>query len=174
MHVYDLRLRLACWYENQEINGFVLHENWLRAYDADRARLTSLGLPLREPEGYNLSGEKRGLETLAWFADDYFLPDELVIEWRKEQPASKAVTHRELEQYAPNRYAFFEKIILDRYLKKKSWLRIGYPADDWPGMCRPPLNEGVYALDYLLAPPLPPKRSMLQPAGFKCGVVDLY
>ena len=31
----------------------------------------------------NLTAYRRGLETLAWFASDYFLPDAVVLEWRK-------------------------------------------------------------------------------------------
>ena len=65
-HVFELRLRSACWRENQDIDGWVLQESWLQAYDADRARLERLGMSLREPEGYNLTGYRRGLETLAW------------------------------------------------------------------------------------------------------------
>lgn len=53
-------------------------------------------------------------------------------------------------------------------------MRIDYPADDWPGMCRPPLNEGVYALEYLLHQPAPPKRAVIEPAGIKCGFLDLH
>ena len=50
MHHYEFRLRLACWHENQGIDGFILQESWLRAYDADRLRLEQLGLPLlQEP-----------------------------------------------------------------------------------------------------------------------------
>ena len=30
------------------------------------------------------------------------------------------MTHRELEQYAPNRYAYFEKIVFERYLDREA------------------------------------------------------
>ena len=50
MHVYEFQLRLACWHENQEIDGWILHEDWLRAYEADRRLLEESGLPLREPD----------------------------------------------------------------------------------------------------------------------------
>ena len=33
--------------------------------------------------------------------------------------------------------------------------------------CRPSLNEGVYALEYLLHPAPPPKQSIIKPAGFQ-------
>ena len=48
MHFYEFRLRLACWQENQDIDGFILHESWLRAYEADLLFLEAHGLPLRE------------------------------------------------------------------------------------------------------------------------------
>ena len=38
MHVCERRLRLACLPENRKVNGWMLHENGLRAYDADRRR----------------------------------------------------------------------------------------------------------------------------------------
>ena len=174
MHLYEFRLRDVCWLQHQDVNGFVLHENWLRAYDADRARLTSLGLPIREPEGYNLNGEKRGLETLAWFAADYFLHEALVLEWRKDYPSSRAVTHSELEQYAPHRYAFFEKIVFERYLKEKSWLGSASTGEKWPGMCRASSNEWVSVSKYLLVPSPLLKRNLSPAAGFKCGVIDLH
>ncbi len=173
MHVYDLRLRNACWYENQDVDGYVLHENWLRAYDADRARMDSLGIPLREPDGYDLTGWRRGAETLAWFATDYFRPDALTLEWLKMHPASRAVTHAELEQYAPHRYAFFEKIIFERYLKEKSWLGSASTGEKWPGMCRAPRNEWVSVSKYLLVPSSLPKRNLSPGAGFQCGFLDL-
>ena len=174
MHVYEFRLRLACWYENQEVNGFVLHENWLRAYDADRALIESLGLPFTEPAGYDFSGYQRALETLAFFASEYFMPDAVVLRWRRERILSPALTHAELEKYAPHRYAFFEKIIFGRYLKEKSWLGSASTGEKWPGMCRAPQNEWVSLSKYLLVPSLLPKRNLSPSAGFKCVVVDLY
>ena len=135
--------RFECLPENREVNGWVLHGNWLRAYDAGRARMDSLGIPFGEPEGYDLTGWRRGAEALAWFATMYFRPNAMTREWSKNRFSPNFQIHDKLEAYTPQCYAFFEKIVFDRYLKKKSWLRIGYPADDWPGMCRPPLNEGV-------------------------------
>ena len=174
MHVFELRLRLVCWYENQDVNGFVLHENWLRAYDADRSRMESLGIPLGEPEGYNLSGWRRGAETLAWFADMYFMPDGLTLEWRKDHPSLQFMTHAELEQYAPQRYDLFEEIVFGRYLKEKSWLGSASTGEKWPGMCRAPRNEWVSVSKYLLVPSPLLKRNLYPAAGFKCGLIDLY
>ena len=174
MHVFELRLRLACWYENQDVNGYVLHENWLRAYDADRARMESLGIPMREPEGYNLSGSRRGRETLAWFATDYFMPDALTLEWRKKYFSLQFMTHAELEKYAPHRYNFFEKIVFGRYLKEKSWLGSASTGEKWPGMCRAPRNEWVSVSKYLLVPSPLLKRNLSTAAGFQCGLIDLY
>ena len=174
MHVYDFRLRHACWYENQDVDGYVLHENWLRAYDADRARMDSLGIPLGEAEGYNLTGWRRGAETLAWFADTYFMPDALTMERRKDHFSLQFMTHAELEKYAPHRYAYFEKIIFERYLKEKSWLGSASTGEKWPGMCRAPRNEWVSVSKYLLVPSSLPKRNLSPEAGFQCGFLDLH
>ena len=174
MHLFEFRLRLNCWHENQDVDGYVMHENWLRAYDADRIRAASLGLPLREPEGYNLTGSRRGLETLAWFAADYFVADALMLEWRKDHPSLQFMTHAELEQYAPQRYALFEKIVFGRYLKEKSWLGSASTGEKWPGMCRAPRNEWVSVSKYLLVPSPLPKRNLSTAAGFQCGLIDLY
>ena len=174
MHLFEFRLRLNCWHENQEVNGFVLHENWLRAYDADRARLTSLGLPLREPDAYDMDEYRLALETLAWFAADYFVADALMLEWRKDHPSLQFMTHAELEQYAPQRYALFEKIVFERYLKEKSWLGSASTGEKWPGMCRAPSNEWVSVSKYLLVPSPLLKRNLSPVAGFQCGVIDLH
>ena len=153
----------------------MLHENWLRAYDADRARLTSLGLPLlREPDGYDWTATDRGLETLALFASDYFMPDDVVLWWRGERIQSPALTHAELEQYAPQRYALFEKIVFERYLKEKSWLGSASTGEKWPGMCRAPSNEWVSVSKYLLVPSPLLKRNLSPAADFQCGVIDLH
>ena len=154
MHVYEFQLRLACWHENQEIDGFVLQEDWLRAYEADRRFQEESGLPLREPEAYELTEYRRARETLAWFSEEYYLPEALVLSWRQERPASRVKTYRELEQYAPNRYAFFERLVFARYLDRKSWER-AHPdsKQDWPGMCEPFPPSLAWALDRL--PPLP-------------------
>ena len=174
MHLFELRLRLNCWHENQDVDGFVLHENWLRAYDADRDRMERLGIPLGEADGYGLTGVRRGLETLAWFADTYFLPDALTLEWRKKYFSLQFMTHAELEQYAPQRYALFEKIVFERYLKEKSWLGSASTGEKWPGMCRAPSNEWVSVSKYLLVPSPLLKRNLSPVAGFKCGLIDLY
>ena len=173
MHAYERRLRNACWYENQDVDGYVLHENWLRAYAADRDRRASLGIPLREPDGYDLTGWRRGAETLAWFADMYFRPNDLTRDWRKDYHSLQFMTHDELERYAPHRYAYFEKIIFERYLKEKSWLGSASTGEKWPGMCRAPRNEWVSVSKYLLVPSSLPKRNLSPAAGFKCGFLDL-
>ena len=59
-HVFERRLRIACLRENRDVDGWVLQESWLQAYDADRVRMERLGIPLSEPDGYNLSGWRRG------------------------------------------------------------------------------------------------------------------
>ena len=174
MHLFEYRLRVACWHENQDVDGWVLHENWLRAYDDDRDRMERLGIPLGERDGYDWTGSRRGRETLAHFASDYFMPDDVVLWWRGERIQSPALTHTELEKYAPHRYNFFEKIVFERYLKEKSWLGSASTGEKWPGMCRAPSNEWVSVSKYLLVPSLLPKRNLSPSAGFQCGVIDLY
>ncbi len=164
-HVYEFQLRLACWHENQEIDGFVLQEDWLRAYEEDRRLLEENGLPLREPDGETLTEYQIARETLAWFAEDYFTPEALTLEWPGRYRICDSSgcrpglnlnfkTYRELEQYAPNRYAFFERLVFARYLDRKSWER-AHPEspEDWPGMCEPFPPSMAWALDRL--PPLP-------------------
>ncbi len=140
MHLYEFRLRDACWYENRDIDGWILQERWLRVYDADRRRLEQLGLPLREPDGYELDEVGRGSETLAWFAGDYFMPEALMLQWPWYGILEGFKTYRELEQYAPNRYAYFEKIVFQRYLGEKRGQRLKLDAEEWPGMCTAPLQ----------------------------------
>ena len=154
MHVYEFQLRLACWHENQEIDGFVLQEEWLRAYQEDRRLLEENGLPLREPDAYEMTEYRRARETLAWFAEYYFTPEALTLDWRSQHSSTQFMTYRESEQYAPNRYAFFERLVFARYLDRKSWER-AHPdsKDEWPGMCEPFPPSLAWALDRL--PPLP-------------------
>ena len=176
MHVFELRLRLACWRENRDVDGWVLQESWLEAYDADRARMERLGIPLREAEGYNLTGYRRGLETLAWFADTYLMPDHLTLEWRKDHQSLQSMTHAEFEEYAPNRHDWFERMLYGRSIERRSYLEAHPGATSWPGMCEPP-ERLAWALDRL---PLLPQYSKQAdedqkvPAGFKCGIVDLH
>ena len=141
MHVFELKLRLACLRENRDIDGWVLQESWLEAYDADRARLERLGMSLREPEGYNLTGYRRGLETLAWFAELYLRPEHLIINWLKKFPANKSMTHAELEEYAPNRIDWFERMLHGRSIERRSYLQANPGATTWPGMCEAPPFE---------------------------------
>ncbi len=176
MHVFELRLRRSCRQEKQDVQGLVLQESWLQAYDADRARLERLGLPLRELEGYNLMGNRRGSETLAWFADSYLLPDRMTLELRKRTSSFLYMTHAELEEYAPYRIDWFERMLYGRSVDRRSYLQANPGASSWPGMCEPP-ERLAWALDRL--PPLPQfskqaSGSLGIPAGFKCGVVDLH
>ena len=163
MHTYEFRLRRACRRENREIDGWILEEDWMRAYDEDRRLLDEQGLPLREPDAYRMSEYSRARETLAWFAQEYFMPEALMLEWPwYGTQGTRFKTYRELEQYAPNRYAFFERLVFARYLDRKSWER-AHPdaAEDWPGLCEPFPPSMAWALDRL--PPLPgfPKFSAL-------------
>ena len=98
----------------------------------------------------------------------------LMLEWRKDHPSLQFMTHAELEQYAPQRYALFEKIVFERYLKEKSWLGSASTGEKWPGMCRAPSNEWVSVSKYLLVPSPLLKRNLSPVAGFKCGVIDLH
>lgn len=155
VHTYEYRLRLACWYQSQEIrdiDGWILKEDWLNALEADREENGLEWVGEYPTEG--LDEGRRARETLARFAENYFTPEALVIGWRQERPASRAKTYRELEQYAPNRYAFFERLVFARYLDRKSWERAHPDAvEDWPGMCDPFPPSLAWALDRL--PPLP-------------------
>ena len=163
MHTYEFRLRRACRRDNREIDGWILEEDWMRAYDEDRRLLDEQGLPLREPDAYTMSEYSRARETLAWFAQEYFMPEALMLEWPwYGTQGTRFKTYRELEQYAPNRYAFFERLVFARYLDRKNWERAHLDAaEDWPGMCEPFPPSMAWALDRL--PPLPgsPKFSAL-------------
>ena len=175
-HVFERRLRWDCLRENRDIDGWVLQESWLEAYDADRARMERLGISLREPEGYNLSGWRRGAETLAWFAELYLRPEYLILDWRKRFPDPHFMTHAELEHYAPNRIDWFERMLYGRSIERRSYLQAHPEATTWPGMCEPP-ERMAWALDRL--PPLPQfsKQALDDhkvPAGFKCGALDLH
>ena len=174
-HVFELRLRRACLRENRDVDGYVLQESWLQAYDADRARMERLGMPLREPDGYDLAGYRRGLETLAWFADFYLRPDHIVLEWRKDHASPQFMTHAELEEYAPDRIDWFERMLYGRNVERRSFFQANPHAETWPGMCLPP-ERLAWALDRL--PPLPQfskseSGETKPPRGFKCGFLDL-
>ena len=100
------------------------------------------------------SDDWKGRESLADFAERYFTPENLVLQSPRHVTSPSLKTYRELEQYAPNRYAFFERLVFARYLDRKSWER-AHPdaAEDWPGMCEPFPPSLGWALDRL--PPLP-------------------
>ena len=175
-HVFELRLRVACLRENRDIDGWVLQESWLEAYDADRARMERLGITLREPDGYNLTDYRRGLETLAWFAEMYLIPDSMTLERRKRSTSPQFMTHAEFEEYAPNRHDWFERMLYGRSIERRSYLEAHPGATRWPGMCEPP-ERLAWVLDRL--PPLPKfskqaDEDQKAPAGFKCGIVDLH
>ncbi len=148
-HVYEYQLRLACWHDNQEIDGWILQEDWLRAYEADRRFLAENGMPLREPDAYELSEYKLARETLAWFAEEYFTPESLTLQnpWYgtrcdstgcRPSKTGQLKTYRELELYAPNRYSYYEKLVFQRYLEEKQWRRHNPDGEQWPGMCEAP------------------------------------
>ena len=176
MHVFELRLRNACLRENRDIDGWVLQESWLRAYDEDRARMERLGMELREPDGYGLSGWRRGAETLAWFTQMYLIPDSMTLERRKRSTSPQFMTHAEFEEYAPDRHDWFERMLYVRNIERRSYLEAHPGATTWPGMCEPP-ERLAWALDRL--PHLPQfskqaHESQKLPAGFKCGFLDLH
>ena len=154
MHTYEFRLRRACWHQTMEIDGWILQEDWLRAYEADRIFLEENGMMLRERDLESRGDNWKARETLAIFAAKYFTPEALVLQSSRHVASSSLMTYRELEQYAPNRYAFFERLVFARYLDRKSWER-AHPdsPEDWPGMCEPFPPSMGWALDRL--PPLP-------------------
>ena len=138
MHVFKLRLRLACLRENRDADGWVLQESWLQAYDADRARMERLGMSLREPNGYNLTGYSGGAETLAWFTELYLGPEYLILDGLKRIPTNNSMTHAKFEEYAPNRIDWFERMLYGRSIERRSYLQAHPGATTWPGMCEPP------------------------------------
>ena len=175
MHVFETRLRLSCRPKRMDVDGAVLQESWLEAYDADRERLEQLGMALREPDGYNLTGTRRGFETLAWFTEMYLVPDYMTLEWRKERPSPQFMTHAEFEEYAPYRHDWFERMLYGRSVDRRSFFQANPHAETWPGMCESP-ERLTWALDRL--PPLPPfsksESGETKPLeGFKCGFLDL-
>jgi hypothetical protein len=153
VHLYEIRLGMACRSQTPDVDGWVLQEDWLRAYDADRIYREENGLPLRDPTTYNLDERRKAMETLAWFASDYFTPEALMLQWPyygyhcdstgcRPSKTGGLKTYRELEQYAPNRYAYFERIVFERYLDEKQWRRNNPDGGEWPGLCEaPPFDE---------------------------------
>lgn len=152
VHTYESRLRNACGLLRSDVDGWILQEKWLRAYEADRSFLAENGLPLREPDGEPLTEYQLARETLAWFAEDYFTPEALMLGWtyynsictpsgcRLRRPGEDGdfLTYSELETYAPNRYGYFEKIVFERYLDEKQWRRDNPDGEEWPGLCEAP------------------------------------
>ena len=104
---------------------------------------------LREPDAYRLDEYSRSRETLAWFAEEYFTPEALTLQnpWYgyhcdstgcRPSETGGLKTYRELEVYAPHRYAYFEKIVFERYLDEKQWNREHPGGEEWPGLCEAP------------------------------------
>ena len=141
-HVYERRLRRACWHQHHYVNGSILQEDWLRALDADMVE-NGLGWVGEYPtEG--LDDAARASETLANFSEAYFSPIRLVRNRRAKYPSvpmENYKTYRDLETYAPNRYAYFEKLVFERYLDEKQWRRDHPDGEEWPGMCEAPPFE---------------------------------
>ena len=169
MHHYEFRLRLACWYENQDIDGFILQESWLHAYQADQRYREENGLPLRERSLGHFSESRRARESLADFADDYFMPESVMLAspWYRFE---NFMTYRELERYAPNRYVYFEKIVFQRYIDEKRW-RSKYPdGGEWPGTCRPPtLDKPAGILESITKSSSAPGYKPLDPPVIACA-----
>ncbi len=158
VHTYEFRLRRTCRRQRPDVNGWVLQEDWMGAYEADRRLLEEQGLPLREPDGESLTEYQLARETLAWMAEEYFTPDALTLGWigryRICGPTGcrpglnlNFKTHRELAAYAPNRYHYFEKLVFERYLDEKQWRRDNPDEEEWPGMCEAPPFESESASD---------------------------
>ena len=142
MHVYERRLRRACWYGHQDINGYVLEESWLRAYEADRVFREENDLALQERDLEGRGDNWKARESLAEFSERYFTPEALVLQSPRYETSPSLMTYREIEAYAPNRYAYFELIVFERYLDEKQWLRDNPNGEEWPGLCEaPPLES---------------------------------
>ena len=152
VHTYEFRLSRTCWHQRPDVKGWILQEDWLRAYEADRRFIEDNGLPLREPDAFELTEYKRARETLAWMAEEYFTPESLMLQnpWYgtrcdssgcRPSKTGQLKTYRELEQYAPNRYAYFEKLVFERYLDEKQWRRDNPDGEEWPGLCEAPPFE---------------------------------
>ena len=171
MHHYEFRLRLACWYENQDIDGWILQESWLRAYEADLLSLEAHGLPLRQRSLSHFDEARRARESLADFAEEYFMPAALSKgQHRAEIGVRDQVNgYREIEQYAPNRYAYFEQLVFQRYLDEQRWRR-EYPGLDWPGLCRTTDDSSVVSLlEYLFSKGSGPgRKTWIKPAVIGC------
>ena len=171
MHHYELRLRLACWQENQDIDGFILHGSWLRAYEADLLFLEAHGLPLRERSLSEYSEQRQAQEALADFAEEYFIPAALSKGQRRRTGVLDQVNgYREIEQYAPNRYAYFEQLVFQRYLNEQRWQREYPDGPDWPGLCRTSDDSSVVSLlEYLFSKGSGPGRKpWIKPAVIGC------
>ena len=176
MHHYEFRLRLACWQENQDIDGFILHGSWLRAYEADMLFLEAHGLPLRERSLSHFSEQRQAQESLADFAEEYFMPEALSQNQRRfafgggGQVVVQVNGYREIEQYAPNRYVYFEQLVFQRYLNEQRWRREYPDGPDWPGLCRTSDDSSVVTvLEYLTKKSSGPgRKTWIKPAVIGC------
>ncbi len=142
MHVYEFRLYLACWHQRRDVDGWVLQENWLRAVEADRIYRQENGLQwVGERDGSLVDDATTARETLADLAEHYSMPMQLVRNRRAKYPSvpiENYKTYLDMEQYAPNRYAYFEKLVFERYLEEKAWRRENPGGGKWPGRCAAP------------------------------------
>ena len=175
IHAFETRLRFACRPSRPDVDGLVLQETWMQAYQADRERLQRLGLPLLEPDTSLFQESRVGPETLAYFTEMYLVPDHITMEKRYRFPSPLFMTHAELEHYAPNRIDWFERMLYGRSVDRRSFFQANPHAETWPGMCASP-ERLTWALDRL--PPLPQisksESGETKPLeGFKCGFLDL-
>ena len=80
------------------------------------------------------------------------------------------MTYRELEQYAPHRYAYFEQLVFQRYLNEQRWQREYPDGGEWPGMCCTSNEPSVVtAFDYLTKKSSGPgRKTWIEPAVIGC------
>ena len=141
-HLYEMRLRNACGLQRHDVGGWILQEDWLRAVEADRIYREENGLKwVGEYPIEGLNDRRISMETLASFAEEYFTPQQIVRNRRAKYPSvpiENYKTYKDMEVYAPNRYAYFEKIVFERYLDEKQWNREHPGGEEWPGLCEAP------------------------------------
>lgn len=175
MHVYERRLRNVCWHENQEVDGWVLHESWLQVFEEDRWHRERYGIESRELQGQRFSGYRQVNEMLAEFATYYLVPEHLMPALQAAYPREPYMRHDQLEAYAPNRTDWFERMLYGRNLDRRGYLSWFPGATSWPGECDPPKRLG-WALERISKLTKIPRQGTavqkIEP-GFKCGNVDL-
>ena len=78
--------------------------------------------------------------------------------------------YREIEQYAPTRYVYFEQLVFQRYLNEQRWQREYPDGPDWPGLCRTSDDSSVVnVLEYLLKKSSAPVYKSLDPPVIGCA-----